>query len=176
MRDDWRERVVGLADMVMNRDRFLAEPGSLVDDEEILLALGLDGDAITVTALHGAWFDHLAALFSRESFVAHRHMTVPDFDAFVLGLEGGEGATGAHWSLDEEIESPCPEVEDVEIRMSAEIPAASVDWVTTFQQNFSHPWEREINVNGPVRLLAVTNLETGEAHDPQAASYPAFAP
>lgn len=176
-RGDWRSAVRGVADMVAHRDEFLDNPGSMVDDEEILDAMGLDDeDALSVAELRAAWFDRLVERFQGGSFIVHRHMTVPDFDAFVAGLEAGGGSTGIHWSLDPEIESPSDEVEEVGLRMTAEVSAEAVDWPTTFQQNFSHPWEEEVTVSGAVRLVSVTNLETGEAYDPQASGYAAFAP
>ena len=178
-RSDWRSTVRGVADMVAHRDMFLENPGSMVDDGEIIDAMGLDdgdGDGLSVAALRAAWFDRLVERFSGSTFTVHRHMTVPDFDAFVAGLEAGEGATGIHWSLDPEIESPSDEVEEVGLRMTAEVSAEAVDWPTTFQQNFSHPWEEEVTVTGPLRLVSVTNLDTGEAYDPQASGYAAFAP
>lgn len=161
---DWWERVAGLADMVRHKADFLADPGCDVDHDGIASELSReqdDGDALL-----SAWFDHVVGLLGdRDTIVLHRHQTVEDVDAYVAGLREGSRTVGYHWSLDEDTSSPHPDQYDQDIMMRGRVGASQVEWFSTFQAMFSHPWELQVYFEGFMALENVREIRTGRDHD-----------
>jgi len=105
------------------------------------------------------WFDHLVAVLARKAaggaLVCHRALDVPDADAFLDAARAG-CPLGVHWTHDEVSASTAyfdGERHGAEVTLLAEVPVGSVDWRTTLLRNFRHPYEQEVTVSGPVRLL-----------------------
>jgi len=179
----WQRDGLTLEDMVRHKLEFLENPGCNVDFTEIYerLDAGDDADESDVPSM---WFDHLVEQFrARATFTLHRHMTVVDFDSYVAGLEAGTETVGVHWSMDETTSSPYPEQARVDIGLKGEIDASQVEWFTTFQMHFSHPYEQQVSFDGPIRIEWIMNLETGETYRPRQEAYqicpeddPAFVP
>jgi len=183
-RDDWwRREGLTLNDVIRHKADFLANPGREIDWESIADELGFNDD-FEYAPLASQWFDELVGKFQGQAtFTLHRHMTVADFGGYVDGLESGTGTVGAHWSMSEDTSSPYPYQSWIDVLLTGEVRADQVDWFTTFQNFFAFPEEREISFHGPIRLLSILNMRTGQTHEPQKDSYetiredePAFAP
>ena len=166
------EEIATLEDMERYKAEFLEDPGCDVDREDISSAM--DASGLEEDELLEAWFEAVIARFrGKDEIEVYRHMAVPDFTRFVEGLEAGSETAGIHWSLSEGTWSPAPEQGgDADILLAGIVPAASMDWFTTFQNFFSHPWEEEVAFEGDLRLLWVKDLASGETHAPRLQAYP----
>lgn len=163
-----------LTDMLRVKHEFLAAPGCDVDFDEIRSEVGED---VSEEDLLSRWFDAVAEkLGASEELPVYRHMTVPSFDDYIERLETGQDTAGGHWSLSEDTWSPFPEQAEIDIRLSGTIRTESIDWFSTFQAFFSHPWEQEVVFDGDVCLNEVTEIETGVSHQPARPTYPTFKP
>lgn len=160
----WMVGVGDLADMVARRDAFLADMGVDPDLDEIGQEVDPE-DRMSDAALLGAWFDHVAGSLAGDGAIrAHRHIRVTDLDAFVERCEAGVHP-GRHWSTTEDTASPDPEHGLVDALLTADVERAAVCWASTFQAWFSHPWEREVTVDGEVARFTVRDMRTGEERE-----------
>lgn len=165
------DQVKTLDEMMRFRKEFLSDPGCDVDCGGI--SSEMDDSDLEEEELLEAWFDDaVGRLAGKEEIIVYRHMTVADFQSFVDGLETGTQTTGAHWSLSEDTWSPAPDQSEIDVLLTGTVRAESVDWFTTFQNFFSYPWESEIAFEGPVRLVSVKDLESGQVHGPALKEYP----
>ena len=141
------------------RDEFIENPGTDPDYDGIVDEIGERNEG--TGELNARWFDHVIGRF-REisaggSVTVHRRISVPDVEAFLDTAT--ERALGCSWSWDEECAS-CdyhPEANhEHEILLTAQAPLGSVCWSDCMVQNFGHPHEREIVIEGPVDDVRVT--------------------
>lgn len=145
--------------LAVMREEFIDNPGTDADYD------GIHGEmpfveGIDEYAVHAAFFDHMMARFSsisREGKVrVHRCITVADLDEFIRSI--GRRPLGSSWAWARDGAS-ChyhPEAnEDHEIMLIADAPCNSIDWESSMRQNFGHPHEREIVVDGQVHTLKV---------------------
>jgi hypothetical protein len=72
---------------------------------------------------------------------------------------------GIHWTTTIDCATsnhdPCQEAGGYDAILVADALASSVDWPETFRANTAHPWEREVTVAGPVRLIQVVDARDG---------------
>jgi hypothetical protein len=152
----------GLLEFVVRKAEFLSNPGCLPNFEELEDQLGYDKECLPEDRILSEWFDATVQEFSGSAqFSVHRHMTVPDFDAFVTGVENGDDDLGDHWSTNPETWSDHCEALGCDIVLTGRVAAEQVDWFTTFQTRLVFPWEREIVFEGGVVLDSVRRLDNG---------------
>lgn len=166
---EWWERSLTLDGMIAHKAAFLESPGCDVDLDGV--ASELDSDA-EESELLDAWFDRVVESLRGDVLVLHRHQTVSDVGAYVRRLEAGEATVGVHWSLDQDTFSPDPDQSEREIMLRGAVDADQVEWFATFQAMFSHPWERQVWFQGPIRLDRIQDLGTGEFHVLSTKPYP----
>jgi hypothetical protein len=152
----------GLQEFADRKAEFLSNPGCLANFEELESSLGYDKEGVPEERILSEWFDATVREFSGGiEFVVHRHMSVPDFDAFVTGIEGGGFDVGAHWSTNPETWSDHCEALGCDVVLTGRVAADQIDWLTTFQTGLVFPWEREIVFQGHVNLDVVKRLDDG---------------
>lgn len=166
---EWWQGELTLEAMIANKVAFLASPGCDIDFDGIATELDSDADE---TELADLWFESVVESLSAYRIVLHRHQTVADVAAYVERLEAGTATVGVHWSLDEGTSSPYPEQSKREIMLRGSIDASQIEWFTTFQAMFSHPWERQVWFEGTIVVERIEDLETGDVHVPTAKGYP----
>jgi hypothetical protein len=151
-----------LQEFVVRKAEFLSSPGCLPNFEELEADLGYDKEGLPEDRILSEWFDATVEEFSGSAqFLVHRHMTVPDFGAFVAGIEEGGDDLGDHWSTNPQTWSDHCEVLGCDIVLTGRVAAEQVDWFTTFQTRLVFPWEREIVFQGGVVLDVVRRMDDG---------------
>lgn len=142
--------------------------GTDIDYDDLCNEIEDMGD--DVDAMASAWFDvctgRLRDLFATGSATLHRAIAVDDVEAFLKDTAAG-APLGCCWTWDVECATTTlhgGELRHHDILLTANVPASSIDWATTLQQNFGHPSEREVRVYGAVELTSVACMETGAAH------------
>lgn len=97
-------------------------------------------------------------LVSRSGHLTlYRAISVDDVDAFLAKVIKGK-AVGNHWTYHDHAASTSYHSEAQKehfLMLVCEAPITSVDWSTSLQQHFSHPYEHEIFVTGPVKLTMI---------------------
>ncbi len=167
----WMDGVGDLAGMASRKDAFLADMGVEPHLDEIGQEVDPEGAMDDASTL-GAWFDRVAGDLAGEGPLrAYRHVRVRDIEAFVGRCEAGVHP-GRHWSTSEDIVSPDPGHSWIDVLLTADIERSTVCWASTFQCRFSHPWEREVTVEGDVTAFTVRVMRTGEEREVSVGSAP----
>lgn len=128
------------------KDLFLQNSGT-DNDEGSLSELVPDADEENVES---EYFDLCIETFRHVSRSGHltlyRAISVDDVDAFVAAVEKGT-RLGNHWTYHDHAASTSYHSEQQKehlLMLVCEAPVSSVDWSTSLQQHFSHPYEHEI--------------------------------
>lgn len=152
-----------LADLIAMKEALLSDPGCWPDYEQIQTELGLQEDqGVQDEVLLSTWFDRIVEDYRDvEEIMVYRHLTVPDFDAFVGAIEAGVAAVGAHWSDSALTWSDHAQALGCDILLAGRVSAYQVDWLSTMQAQFSFPNEREVVFSGPVLLDGATRIHDG---------------
>ena len=157
----WFDGIGSLADMELRRSEFLSAPGTDTDVGAILDELGCDDDGGSHDeAALALWFDRLVVCFREKGpiLAVYRQIGLDDPAAFLDAIRAG-APVGPHWSLDPGIDVSDHHEGREAVLLFGRVRATDVCWFTTFQANFSHPWEREVAVAGTVM---VDRMETGD--------------
>lgn len=183
--ENWRQQVRSLDDILAHREDFIANPGVDSDLEsmaimhpEIDRMFNEDSDPAFMRA---EWFDHVVRKLqghSRQGFLTvYRMLAIQDVEAFIAATEAGH-PLGSHWTYNDATATSSYHTGELppgarEVLLVAEAPLSSVDWFATMQANFAHPYEQEVFVEGPVRLLLIdTDLNRrGGSYTPRRSSY-----
>lgn len=96
-----------------------------------------------------------------EEIKVYRHLTVPDFVAFVGAIKAGVAAVGTHWSDSALTWSEHAQELGCDILLAGRVSADQIDWFSTIQGQFAFPHEREVVFSGPVLLDGATRLHDG---------------
>lgn len=154
-REWWDSPHDTLEQISLLRDGFVRNPGGDTYFEEIANELGYEGE--DELELRGLWFDYLIDFYSKKfaegPVNVWRAITVDSVDDFVVRIQNG-GGVGHHWSWDKHCASNeyAPEVYgDEDIMLCGLVRKESVCWGETLMANFAHPYEREINISGPMQ-------------------------
>jgi hypothetical protein len=165
----WFDGIASLADMEARRSEFLSAPGTHPDMDAILQILDSDGAAgdagsLSDDAALALWFDRLVARFRENGpiLAVYRQMGLDDPAAFLDAVRAG-APVGSHWSLDPGIDISGHHEGRETVLLVGRVRETDVCWFTTFQANFSHPWEAEVAVDGTV-MVDRMGLGDGTVH------------
>jgi hypothetical protein len=183
--EKWYEQVRSLDDLVAHRDDFIANPGVDSDLGQMMEMnpniAAMDDSGRSEAEIRAAWFDHVVKelrIASRSGVMRlYRMLASQDVQGFIAATEAGH-PLGSHWTHNANSATSSYHTGDLppgvrEVLLVADAPLASIDWFTTMQANFSQPYEQEVFVIGPVRLLSIGTDLNGKdwSYTPQRGSY-----
>jgi hypothetical protein len=123
----------------------------------------LDLEVLSNDELRNGYFDALVARYqghlTQGPFRVYRAILVEDAVAALDEIAQGR-PLGVYWSdclhcASSDYDTDSHPIDAREIVFVAEVPEDSIDWAETFRGNFEQPWERQVCITGPVRLVQV---------------------